>query len=289
MIPDDIKHQIGFFFSGNSKAIEQIHPVSGGSINNAVRFIAHQKKYFLKWNNATHYPGMFESEAKGLRLLRKSNTLFIPEILHSGMAGEYSFLLMEFLESGRPGNNFWETFGIQVARMHRNTNTEFGLDHDNYIGSLKQSNKQHKSWNQFFLAERIEPQLKLVVDNNILLEDAIKRMDKIANIIEGIFPLEEPSLLHGDLWRGNFMIAHHGQPCLIDPAVYYGHREMDLSMTKLFGGFDPEFYEAYYSEFPLESGFEKRIDLYNLYPLLVHVNLFGGSYLQQVKNILSRF
>jgi len=289
MIPEEIRQRVGYFFSGNAKSIQEVRAVGGGSINHAVQFTTQHKKYFLKWNDAIHYPGMFESEANGLRLIRSTNTLFVPEVLHSGVAGKYSFLLMEFLEPGRHQKNFWEHFGIQLAKMHRHPATLFGLDHDNYIGSLKQLNTQNESWADFFLAARLEPQFKMAMAANKLPSNALDWLENIAKVIDDIMPMEKPSLLHGDLWNGNFLVSNEGAACVIDPAVYYGHREMDLAMTKLFGGFDQDFYEAYHSEFPLMQGFEQRFDIYNLYPLLVHVNLFGGGYIQQVKNILSRF
>jgi len=263
--------------------------VGGGCINHAHQIETNHGNYFMKWNDATAYPGMFESEAKGLQLLRSVNAIYIPEVIATGQSGNTSYIILEWIESGKRKKDFWHNFGEHLAKLHRHTSTRFGLDHDNYIGSLSQSNRQHKNWIEFFIHERIEPQLKLASGNGQLATSLTSILANLENKLAEIIPKEAPALLHGDLWNGNYMIAPDGSACLIDPAVYYGHREMDLAMTKLFGGFDPGFYEAYNETFTLQKGFESRIDIYNLYPLLVHVNLFGGGYVGQVRRILQRF
>jgi fructosamine-3-kinase len=173
--------------------------------------------------------------------------------------------------------------------MHRQTNDKFGLDHDNYIGSLNQSNKFHSTWAEFFIEERLMPQLKIAFDNKIIQRSFTRLADQLFPRLHNLCPVERPALLHGDLWSGNFMPTQDGSPCIYDPAVYYGHREMDIAMTKLFGGFDDNFYDAYNENFPLEKEWLKRVDLCNLYPLLVHVNLFGGSYIRQAETTLKQY
>jgi len=163
------------------------------------------------------------------------------------------------------------------------------LDHNNYIGSLHQSNQKHDKWVSFFIEERLNPQLKLAYDSGKINSSILEKFEVMFLVLEEIFPVEKPSLLHGDLWSGNLMTDNFGNPCLIDPAVYFGFREMDLAMTTLFGGFDSEFYESYQRINHLETGWQERFDICNLYPLLVHVNLFGEGYLSSVKNILKRF
>jgi protein-ribulosamine 3-kinase len=263
--------------------------VSGGSINHAFKLETTSRNYFLKFNVEKKYPRMFEAEAMGLSLLRNTKTLIIPDVVATGEASGNSFLILEWIEPGKRKRSFWKDFGNQLAQLHKNTTTNFGLDHDNYIGSLAQSNRQHSSWIDFFIEERIGQQIELASDSGNINSAMVNQFEKLFLKLPGIFPEEKPSLLHGDLWSGNFMVTADGSPALIDPAVYYGHREMDLAMAKLFGGFDPEFYDSYRVSFPLSAGFESRVDIYNLYPLLVHVNLFGGGYVQQVKSILSRF
>ncbi len=253
--------------------------VSGGCINHAHKLETTAGNFFLKYNSKARYPGMFEAEAKGLQILKSTNTIHVPDVIHLGDFQAFSFILLEFIESDKPAMNYWEQAGMQLANLHRCTSTLFGLDHNNYIGSIPQSNKQGKYWIDFFLEERL-----LAIGAEIV--NPFRK--KLENSLEQHFPIENPSLIHGDLWSGNIMPGAGGEACFYDPAIYYGHREMDLSMTRLFGGFPNEFYEAYNSSYPLQPGFQERIDLYNLYPLLVHVKLFGGSYLEQALGILKR-
>ena len=154
---------------------------------------------------------------------------------------------------------------------------------------MYQQNNSHTNWTDFFIQERLQIQIKLARDHHQIESTTISKFEKLYHRLDDIFPKEQPALLHGDLWSGNFMVDEKGAPVIMDPAVYYGHREMDIAMTKLFGGFDNQFYDAYNAHFQLEKGWKSRIDICNLYPLLVHVNLFGGSYLQQVKNIITKF
>jgi len=292
MIPSEILRRAETIVSdhcGKPIRFSGYRSVAGGSINEAFCLESPEGNYFLKWNDASAYPGMFTAEEKGLDMLRATKAIKIPQVVAAETAGSFSFLLMEWIESGKRKKSFWADFGKNLARLHRMTQEKFGLSHDNYIGSLPQSNRQHSSWTDFFIKERIEPQVKLAVDGGKLGNVQISQLANLYNRLPDIIPNEKPSLIHGDLWNGNFLVAADGSACLIDPAVYYGHREMDLSMTRLFGGFDDEFYRGYEEEFPLEKGFESRIDIHNLYPLLVHVNLFGSGYIQQVKSFLLKF
>lgn len=269
--------------------IKKCLPIGGGCINNTMKIETSEGNFFLKHNEAKRYPKMFEAEAKGLQILKSANEIFIPEVICYGEYGEESILVLEFLEPGKKQKNFFEDFGIRLAKLHKHSSEKFGLDHNNYIGSLPQSNKLHKSWIEFFIEERLEKQVKLARDSGAIGNLTIKQFNNLYNHFAEIFPNEKPSLLHGDLWNGNYMAASDGYACIIDPAVYYGFREMDIAMSKLFGGFSPEFYSSYNNEFPMEKGWQSRIDICNLYPLMVHVNLFGGGYLQEVKSILRRY
>ena len=232
---------------------------------------------------------MFEAESKGLQLLRRQNAIKIPEVIGFGEEGSYQFLLLEFVEQKSRSKNYWHQLGNRLASLHRCSAELFGLDHDNYIGSLNQLNHQHSSWLTFFIEQRLNVQLKLAVESSQLNLEWRRKFDALYLKLPSLLPEEKPSLLHGDLWSGNLITDEKGEPCLIDPAIYFGNREADLAMTKLFGGFENEFYVSYHKAFPLQPGYEKRVDLYNLYPLLVHVNLFGGSYKNQVENILNAF
>lgn len=274
--------------TGQNITIHKLVPVGGGNINQCLKAETNIGFFFIKENDAEKFPGMFETEIKGLQLLSRSGSFIIPEVLHFSPEKNRSSLFLEWLEKKSPGPRDWYHAGEKLAALHQNTNPAFGLDHDNYIGSLRQSNTKHDSWGSFFTLERILPQVKLARDNGRIDSMIVSRAEKFCAKTGTIFPEEKPALLHGDLWNGNFMFSEKG-PAVFDPAVYYGHREMDIAMTKLFGGFDPDFYAGYSNVFGLEPDWEKRIAYCNLYPLLVHVNLFGESYLYDVKNILAAF
>lgn len=272
-----------------SWSVKAFHPASGGCINQGGELVTAEGSYFLKWNDRQRYPQMFEKESKGLKLLGGTNCIDVPEVIHVGETDNLQFIILSFVKSGRRAKNYWSLLGEQLADLHRNTHTHFGLDHDNYIGSLSQKNKQKENWIEFFIQYRLEAQLSIAAQNRKITADIRKQFDVLYKKLPDLLPQEKPALLHGDLWNGNVMVNEKGEPTLIDPAVYYGHREAELAFTQLFGGFEPEFYQAYHEAFPVAKGFASRANLYNLYPLLVHVNLFGGGYLQQVENILDRF
>lgn len=263
--------------------------IGGGCINNGGKLTTSHGTYFLKWNDAEKFPEMFKAEAKGLKLLTESKSMYIPEVIGTGEGGSFQFLVLEFIAASNRTQHYWRDFGVQLASLHRCTSTSFGLDHDNYIGSLTQQNTPHTSWIDFFIHSRLDAQLRLA-EQSALIDKSLRRsFETLYKKLPDLLVIEKPALLHGDLWSGNIMVNQHGAPVLIDPAVYYGHREMDIAMTQLFGGFKPEFLQAYHESFPLAPGVEDRLQLYNLYPLLVHVNLFGGNYLAQVNSILRRF
>ena len=232
---------------------------------------------------------MFEAESKGLKLLNEGVSNIAPEVIALEENEDEMILILSFIESGSPHKDFWRDFARKLATLHSKTNDLFGLDHPNYIGSLPQSNQQHDRWTTFFILERIEPQLKRAVDGGNLSREIPRQFSRLFLKLEEIFPDERSSLLHGDLWSGNYMVDHKGMVCLVDPAVYFGFREMDLAMMKLFGGFDASVFSHYHEFFPLEKGFEQRMDICNLYPLLVHVNLFGAHYAHQVEGLMKRF
>lgn len=262
--------------------INAFTPVGGGCINHGGKLITSVGDYFVKWNDRDKYPDMFATEFRGLELLRSSDCIPIPRPIACGETETKQFIVMEWAAGSKRRRSFWHDLGASLAALHRHRHTEFGLDHDNYIGSLKQCNHQHNDWYSFFIEQRLEPQLQLLQPDNSLR----KAVDKLAADLENVFPVSQPSLLHGDLWSGNVIVGSNGDPCLIDPAVHYGNRESELAFTRLFGGFDADFYSSYNETFPLDAGFEERIDILNLYPLLVHANLFGGHYIAEIRAIL---
>jgi fructosamine-3-kinase len=274
--------------TGRDTEIFRVSIVGGGSINDARRIETSEGKFFAKINRATEFPGMFDAELKGLQFLKENSAFNIPEPISTGITEDIQWILMRNIDNASKKENFWELFGQRLAEMHRNSNEVFGLDYDNYLGSLKQHNSGRSDWPVFFKEMRIGPQLELARSQDLISTEMQRLFDKFFSRIERYFPEEPPAAIHGDLWTGNFMTDLTGEAVIFDPAVYYGHREMDLGMSKLFGGFDSRFYAAYHEAFPLEPGWEERIHIANLYPLLAHLNLFGGSYASQIMTILRR-
>jgi fructosamine-3-kinase len=274
---------------GDTFTLKDFSFTGGGCINNGGKLTTSHGTFFLKWNDAAKFPAMFNVEAKGLNLLAESKSMYIPKVIGAGEAGSFQFLVLEFMNASYRTQHYWRDFGVQLATLHRNTSTAFGLDHDNYIGSLPQQNTLHTSWIEFFIHNRLDAQLRLAERSGLVDKSLRRKFETLYKKLPELLIEEKPALLHGDLWSGNVMVNQHGAPSLIDPAVYFGHREMDVAMSQLFGGFNPEFLQVYHEAFPLTPGVEDRLQLYNLYPLLVHVNLFGGNYLAQVNSILRRF
>jgi protein-ribulosamine 3-kinase len=266
-----------------------ITPEHGGSINESFKIETSAGNFFLKKNDAKLFPGMFQKELEGLNALKKSETLHVPEIISDGIFESEQFLILRFVEKGMHSKTFWEDFGHGLAQLHKNSQDNFGWDSDNYIGSIHQKNTNYNSWNEFFVHCRLEPLVALALNQKKLNHVHYDLFQNLYKKIDNYFPNEKPALLHGDFWNGNFMPDADGHPLIFDPAVYYGHREMDIAMSMLFGGFHQKFYSAYQESFTLENGWKDRARLANLYPLMVHVNLFGGSYLTEVEATLKAF
>jgi len=286
MIPETLKTYVKDWLKTTYQAgLIAIVPVGGAGINHVVKLKTTKADFFLKYNDRYAYPLMFETEKKGLALL-SGKGLKVPDVYWQSETGKWSFLIIEWLETGTRIKNYWEDFGRGMALLHQSTQNYFGLDYNNYIGSLPQSNTKHKNWSEFFIKQRLEAQIELATTKNLMPPDIRRNFEKLYPKLSGIFPEEKPALLHGDLWSGNFITDRKGRAAIIDPAVYFGHREMDLAMSRLFGGFDPVFYRAYHEAFPLLPGYNLRVDICNLYPLLVHLNLFGTTYLKSIKEIL---
>lgn len=264
-------------------------PISGGDINEAWRIETTSGIYFLKQHRQPPTPDFLEIEARGLATLAKTKTIKTPTVFDAGNLNGTAYLLMEYVPSATPNKSGWENLALQLAAVHQTTQDDFGLDHNNFIGSLPQANHYHNTWSEFYVTERLKPQVKMAADRRLLNANDLKMFEKLYKEIPEICPKELPALIHGDLWNGNFLISKNQVPVLIDPAVCYGHREMDLAMTHLFGGFDDVFYNTYNDFFSTENGFLDRMEIYQLYYLLVHLNLFGKSYLGQVKYVVRQF
>jgi fructosamine-3-kinase len=273
----------------NEDAALHFTAIGGGSINHTYRITADQKTFFCKINSLSAFPALFNTEQKGLELLAQQQVIRIPKVIATGQTGDSQILLLEWIEQGLKTDAFWATFGEQLAALHHITASYFGLDSDNYMGALPQNNTPGNNWIEFFIHQRLQPQVQLAIDRQ-LLEPAHARMfEKLYQRLDELFPAEPTALLHGDLWSGNFLCDDTGKPVLIDPAVYYGHRNMDMAMTTLFGGFDALFYESYQYHFPLPANYRQQWELCNLYPLLIHLNLFGKSYLADILNTIRRY
>lgn len=284
MLPIEINN----WFNNQYGQVELFTPASGGCINNGGTIKTGKADYFIKWNSCASFPNMFNSEAKGLKLLSQSS-FQIPEVIDLFEGQGYDALLLENIPRGVPSRNFWESFGQSLAEMHRITNETYGLDHNNYMGSLKQENEPLDNWIDFFIARRLWPQVSLASSKGYFSNTQLDSFDQLYKKLPQLLTNEVPALIHGDLWNGNFMINKDGKPVLIDPAVSFSHREADLAMTKLFGGFDSNFYNSYFEVYPTDPGLQDRMDIYNLYPLLIHLNLFGSGYYNQVMYIVRRF
>jgi len=266
-------------------AVVDFSSVAGGDINAAHQArLADGRRVFVK-SNPEEPPGMFAAEARGLAWLAEAHALRVPSVLAQGPG----FLVLEHLEAGRRRRDFDEALGRGLAALHRAGAPSFGLDHDNFIGRLPQANGPKATWAEFYRERRLEPQLRLAVQGRLASPAMRRGFDRLLPRLEDLVGSPEPpARLHGDLWGGNAMADEQGQPCLIDPAVYGGHREVDLAMMRLFGGFGSRVFAAYEEAFPLPPGSEDRVPLYQLYFLMVHVNLFGGSYVASVEHALGR-
>lgn len=273
---------------GKAVEVNDARFVAGGSINTTARVLTPEGTFFVKFNHAEK-EDMFEKEARGLALLRNTNAIHIPEVYGYGKNGGRAYLIQEFVENGGQHPNFWRTFGQSLAKLHSHTQPFFGLNFDNYLGSLEQNNTFYENGIDFFVEKRLRPQAGLALYNNLIGAELYNRLERFYPLLKNLLPTEAPALIHGDLWSGNFLINEHGRVSLVDPAPYYGYREAELAFTHLFGGFDDEFYENYQESFPFEPHFEARIPIYNLYPLLVHVNLFGRSYLPPIERLIKRY
>jgi len=262
--------------------------VGGGCINQALVLEGGAQRYFVKLNSAERL-AMFEAEAEGLREIAMTRSVRVPTPVCSGIAARRAFLVLEYLPLRGLDAQAQETLGRQLAQMHRATAPRFGWKRDNTIGSTPQPNHETDDWVAFWREQRLGLQLGLAVDNGYggsLQHDGERLLDALPAFFRDYRP--HPSLLHGDLWGGNAASTDTGEPVVFDPAVYYGDREADLAMTELFGGFSARFHAAYREAWPLDAGYRVRKNLYNLYHVLNHLNLFGGGYRAQAQQTIER-
>lgn len=258
--------------------------VSGGSINQAYRVSDGSRFYFVKLNRAEK-AAMFEAEAQGLREMGRIAAVKVPKPISWGVAAGQCYLILEWLTLGR-GSGDWYQMGKQLALLHREKSPNgFGWQRDNTIGDTPQKNAWMVCWLDFWREQRLGFQLQLAQRRGGHFRRGAELLAALPALLAGHSP--EPSLVHGDLWSGNAAFTTAGEPVLLDPATYYGDREVDIAMTELFGGFPASFYEGYQAEWPLAPGYSRRKVLYNLYHILNHFNLFGGSYGNQAEGMIA--
>lgn len=292
MIPEKLRNEV----EAQVGPIERSATVGGGSIANAYRLDTTRGTFFLKYARG-EAGRSFEAEAEGLSALGREaegTGIRVPRLLLARNEGEEpGLLLLEWIPQGRIEPGYWSRFGKALSVLHRKEppgGEAWGFHRDNFIGATPQRNGWMRDWPGFFRERRLAPQIELARRNGRWEARWNGWADRLLASLDSLLPRRpERSLLHGDLWSGNHVVGKGGVPWLIDPAVYVGHREADLAMTELFGSFPPTFYEAYTQAWPLEPGYPERREIYNLYHLLNHLNLFGGGYAASVERILHRF
>lgn len=273
--------------------IMTIQEVAGGDIGRSYYVETKERKCFVKYRS--DLPSLvFQREAEGLALLRETDAVSVPEMYYAGEipGKDGGMIVLEWIDPGSSHQMIEEALGRGVAELHRKKSAsgQFGLQNDNYIGLLPQPNGWCESWQEFYLKHRLLPMMRLAEERGRLPVERSKRLMRLAESLERWIPVgSEPSLLHGDLWHGNWIASAHGQPYLIDPAVFYGDREYEMAFTELFGGFSSRFYAAYEEIYPLPPDYGERRPLYQLYYLLVHLILFGETYGSSVDRILARY
>ncbi|HNQ12472.1 MAG TPA: fructosamine kinase family protein [Bacteroidia bacterium] len=274
---------------GNDDELQSIQQLGGGSINQVYKVKYRNQFFVIKQNSSTKFPGMFEREAEGLGLLKQYSSFTIPDVIGYTDFENNSFLVLEYIASSAPSNIFFEIFAQQLAQLHQNSSPFFGLHHNNYMGSLQQSNSESKSFYDFFLQERLIKLCSKALEKNLISNKTIRSIERAWESKKEQFEERKPQFIHGDLWSGNYLVNEKGEPCLIDPAVYFGIGELDIAMSKLFGGFDQKFYQVYNEINPPGYEYDEVIELLTLYPLLVHLILFGTSYLAPIEQIVKRY
>jgi fructosamine-3-kinase len=274
--------------TGKAFRLKARQAVAGGDINAAFWLEGLDCSYFVKLNHP-ELVSMFAAEAAGLKEMAATRTVTVPEPIVCGQTTTHGFLVLEYLEFGRSTDTSYRQLGKQLAELHQQQQPFFGWHVNNTIGSTPQINTRSSNWLEFWRDQRLGFQLQLA-EKKGFTGSLQTQGDKLRSYLSVLFTDYQPqaSLLHGDLWGGNAAVDKKGCPVIFDPACYYGDRETDIAMTELFGGFNPDFYAAYQDVWALDSGFSVRKTLYNLYHILNHLNLFGGSYLRQAENMTAR-
>lgn len=270
-------------------AINSIQRIHGGSINEAYKVKTKNSVYFLK-HHSDPPPHFFRLEMKGLQLIRETKTVSVPNVYHYSDDKKGAFLLLEWV-SGQKTEKTESMLGEQLATMHYTTNKNHGFEENTYIGILPQPNTLFQSWLEYYRDKRLQSQLEIGKMRKTIHGKRKQKLEKLINDVDYWIPKSNipASLLHGDLWGGNWISGDQGKPYVIDPSILYGDRHFELAFTELFGGFSKNFYESYHAVYPIDTYYEDVKPLYQLFYLLVHLNLFGEVYGSQVDFILNHY
>ncbi|WP_432741946.1 fructosamine kinase family protein [Methylobacter sp. G7] len=274
--------------TGQPFQLQNAKPLAGGDMNTAYQLQAANRRFFVKLNTPDRLP-MFEAEAEGLQALAQTRTIRVPKLIVCGQTSDYAFLVLESIALNKRNSRSEQLLGQQLAQLHRQKQAYFGWHRDNTIGTTPQVNGRYDDWLSFWQEQRLGHQLALAADQGY--GGRLQGLgEKLCSNLKPWFLAyrPQPALVHGDLWGGNVAADERGNPVIYDPACYFGDRETDVAMTELFGGFSPAFYQAYQAVYPLDPGYASRKNLYNLYHILNHLNLFGQGYLHQAENRISQ-
>ncbi len=274
---------------GKKAQIYGFHQIGGGEVNQFYKALTDYGVYFLKVHESNLYPKLFQRELLGLQTIQKTNTIQVNHAIGICEVGGYDFLVFEYIEPVPLKANYWAILGEQLAQMHHQTNRSFGFVEDNFIGVLPQINHRGGNWGQLYVKNRLIPNVRRAADMMLLDASIILKFEQFFKLVEFAFPEEGPALLHGNLWTENVLVSTDGNPMLSNPSVYFGHREMDLAMTKMVGSFPSAFYKAYHETFPLENDWEIRLEFGQMYYALINLNTYGYPYLNEVKQRLNRW
>lgn len=282
-----IKQKLGNLLSEENEI--RLSPVEGGYINKSYCIRSGNKQWFCKINSATKFPQLLSKEKNSLDFIERQNIIKTPEVINQYEAGGLQVLILEWIKEGQKNEGFWKKFGEQLAHLHRVSNDYFGREEDNYMGNICQTNAPSSDWINFFIHQRLMPMVKRCSEQKLLKRKHRSAFEKLYYRLPDFFDNQcKPSLVHGDLWKGNFLCNENADPVLIDPSVYFGHRAVDLGMTNMYA-VNKEFYLSYNYHFPLPSNFKEQGELCNLYALLIGLSVLGKDCRPLIESTLKRF
>ena len=286
----DFLQKIILLATGKSTEIRHLQFISGGFVNQSVRVDTNEGKYFIKFNESQP-EAIFNSEAKGLKLLQSHlKSAIIPKVEFVGKVDSRQVMVQEYIQNKAIFNSFWENLGKTIAELHSNHQNKAGLNFKTYTNTFEQINDENESWPHFFFQKRLQVQFGMAYYKGIIEKHYLRKLDSLQTAFEALYEHEPFSLLHGNLRKENVYPTTTDQVCMVNPAVYFGHREVDIAIAKLFGGFDELFFKTYHAYYPFLDGNKERMEIYSLYQLMLYVNLYGtSSYLNHINKILEKY